>query len=183
MGFMKEIEVKILEINRKTIEQALTGLGAKKILDGDIQTTFFDFKDGRIIKAKDVLRIRKEPDRVELTYKKVHVAKTAKTAEEYSVEISNLETMRKILENLGLSVKEDIEKHRISYALGNVRFDLDCYAGNYGYIPEFMEIEAENIELIHKYAALLGFKAEDCLPWSTEELIRHYSSKKSKNED
>ena len=158
MGFMKEIEVKILEINRKTIEQALTGLGAKKILDGDIQTTFFDFKDGRIIKAKDVLRIRKEPDRVELTYKKVHVAKTAKTAEEYSVEISNLETMRKILENLGLSVKEDIEKHRISYALGN-------------------------IELIHKYAALLGFKAEDCLPWSTEELIRHYSSKKSKNED
>jgi hypothetical protein len=46
-----------------------------------------------------------------------------------------------------------------------------------------MEIEAENIDLIHKYAALLGFKAKDCLSWSTDELIRHYSFKKGKTED
>ena len=76
----------------------------KKFLTANIQTLFFDFKDGTIIKQKNVLRLRKEQDKIELTYKKVHVTQTAKTAEEYSVEVSNLETMEKILENLGLSV-------------------------------------------------------------------------------
>ena len=180
---MKEIEAKILEINRQKIEETLTRLGAKKIFDGDIQTFFFDFKDGTIIKAKNVLRLRKEQNQIELTFKKVHVTQTAKVAEEYSVEISNLETMKKILENLGLYVIENMQKHRISYKLDQARFDIDCYYGDYNYIPEFLEIEAENTNSLHKYAALLGFKAEDCLPWSTNELIRHYSLKKGKTED
>ena len=78
---------------------------------------FFDFKDGTIIKAKDVLRLRKEQNKTELTYKKVHVNQTAKVAEEYSVEVSNLENMKKILENLGLTVIESMQKHRVSYTL------------------------------------------------------------------
>jgi predicted adenylyl cyclase CyaB len=179
---MQETEVKILEVNIKKIEQTLTSLGAKKVFDGDIQTLFFDFKDGRIIKAKDVLRLRKEQDKTEVTYKKVHETQTAKKAQEYTVEVSNREIMKKILEKLGLTVTESMQKHRVSYTLNHVRFDIDRYFGSYDYIPEFMEIEAENIGLIHKYAELLGFKAEDCLPWSTSELIQHYSIKKSKRE-
>jgi predicted adenylyl cyclase CyaB len=180
---MKELEVKILEVNRIKIEETLASLGAKKVFDGDIQTMFFDFKDGTIIKAKNVLRLRKEQDKTELTYKKVHVTQTVKLAEEYSVDVSNLETMKKILENIGLSITENMQKHRVSYTIDHTRFDIDCYAGNYGYIPEFMEIEAENIDLIHKYAALLGFKAKDCLPWSTDELIRYYSISKGKTKN
>jgi len=175
---MKEIEVKILEVNRKKIVETLTGLGAKRVFDGEIQTMFFDFKDASIVKAKDVLRLRKEQDKIELTYKKVHITETAKLAEEYSVEVSNMETMKKILESIGLSITESMKKHRVSYTIDHTRFDIDCYVGDYEYIPEFMEIEAENTDLIHKYAALLGFKAEECMPWSTEELIRYYSFKK-----
>jgi len=178
---MKELEVKILEVNRKKIEETLTGLGAKRVFDGEIQTMFFDFKDASIVKAKNVLRLRKEQDETELTYKKVHITETAKLAEEYSVEVSNLETMKKILENIGLSITESMKKHRVSYTIDHTRFDIDCYGGDYGYIPEFMEIEAESTDLIHKYAAILGFKAKDCLPWSTDELIRYYSLKKGKS--
>ena len=178
---MKETEVKILEIDRKKIEETLIGKDAKKIFDGDIRTLFFDFKDGRIVKAKDVLRLRKEEDKIELTYKKVHFTQTTKTAEEYSIEVSNLEMMRKILENLGLSVTESMEKHRVSYTLDHARFDIDRYFGSYDFIPEFMEIEAENTSAIYKYAALLGFQKEECLPWSTAELIQHYSRSKGKN--
>lgn len=177
---MKEIEVKILEVNSQKIEENLMRLGAKKIFDEDIQTFFFDFKDGTIIKAKNVLRLRREQNKTELTYKKVQFTNTAKVAEEYSVRVSNFETMKKILENLGLFIIEDIQKHRISYVLDQVRFDIDRYCGEYGYIPEFLEIEAENIDLIQKYAELLGFKAKDCLPWSSNELIQYYSSKKAK---
>ena len=175
---MKELEVKILEVNRIKIEETLASLGAKKVFDGEIQTIFFDFKDGTIIKAQNVLRLRKEQDKTELTYKKVHITETVKLAEEYSVRVSDLETMKKILENLGLSITENMEKHRVSYTIDHTRFDIDRYIGNYSYIPELMEIEAENVDLIHKYAALLGFQAKDCLPWSTDELIRHYASKK-----
>ena len=179
---MKEIEVKILEIDRKKVETTLIGLHAEKVFDGDIQTLFFDFQDGKIIKAKDVLRLRKEEDKIELTYKKVRFTQTAKNAEEYSVEVSSLEGMRKILENLGLSVRESMEKHRVSYKLDDARFDIDRYFGSYDFIPEFMEIEAENTASIYKHAALLGFKKEECLPWSTVELIQHYSRKEGKTE-
>jgi adenylate cyclase class IV len=88
---MKEVEDKILEVNRKMIDETLIGLGAKKIFDGDMETFFFDFKDCAITKAKNMLRLRKEQDKTELTYKKVHPNQTVKVAEEYSVEISSFE--------------------------------------------------------------------------------------------
>lgn len=43
---MEEIEVKILEVNRTKIERTLAGLGAKKVFDGNLETLFFDFKEG-----------------------------------------------------------------------------------------------------------------------------------------
>lgn len=177
---MQETEVKILEVDREKVEGTLVGLGAKKVFDGDIQTFFLDFKDGRIVRAKDVLRLRKEADEAELTYKKVRFTKEVKTAEEYSVKISSLSTMKTILENLGLSVTESMEKHRVSYTLESARFDIDRYFGAYAFIPEFMEIEAENTLAIHRYAGRLGFKPEVCLPWSTIELIQHYAGNKPK---
>ena len=176
---MRETEVKILEVDREKIERTLAGLGAKKIFDGDIQTLFLDFKDGRIVKAKDVLRLRKETGAAELTYKKVRFTEAVKNAQEYTVEVSNMETMRLILENLGLSVTESMYKHRVSYTLDGTRFDIDRYLGDYEFIPEFMEIEAENADVIHKYASLLGFEAKDCLPWSTRQLIEYYSARTS----
>jgi predicted adenylyl cyclase CyaB len=177
---MKEVEVKILEVKRKTIEKSLAKLGAKKVFDGDIQTLFFDFKDGKIIKAKDVLRLRKEEDKIELTYKKVRVGKAAKNAEEYSVKVADLEITEKILHNLGLDIIDNMLKHRVSYKLYTARFDMDRYLGKYDFIPELLEIEAENVEAIYKYADLLGYKPKDCLPWSTKELIEHYSKKRKK---
>ena len=121
------------------------------------------------------MRLRQDSQKTELTYKEVRFTRAAKVAEEYSVEVSDFEVMTKILQNLGLSVVEKMEKHRVSYKICNIRFDIDSYYGVYGFIPEFLEIEGE-IDLIHKYATLLGFKVEDCLPWSTQDLIRKYST-------
>jgi adenylate cyclase class 2 len=178
---MKEVEAKILDVNKNHIAESLARLGAKKIFDGEIETFFFDFKDGAIIKAKNLLRLRREENKIELTFKKVHGTRAAKVAEEYSIEISDLENAKKILGLLGLSVTESMLKHRVSYALHRARFDMDRYEGKYSYIPEFLEIEAENAESIHEYAGLLGFESKDCLPWSTQDLISYYSSKNRKN--
>ena len=126
-----------------------------------------------------MLRIRKDQDKTELTYKKVNYTQTAKVAEELSVEISDIEQMKKILQNLGLSEIENMQKIRTSYKLDLLRFDIDHYVGDYSFIPDFLEIEAPNIDLIHRYAERLGFEAKDCLAWSTPQLIQHYSSKKA----
>ncbi len=176
---MKEVEVKLLEINKQKIAEKLTALNAIEVFDGDVCTLFLDYSDHRIHLRRDVLRLRKEKNTTELTYKKVRQDKTVKVAEETSVQISDLDAVLSILQNLGLSVTMRMDKHRNSYKLGKVRIDIDKYQGEYTYIPEFLEIEGPQEE-IGKYAVLLGFEKRDCLPWSTDDLIKHYSSKEKK---
>ena len=175
---MQEIEVKILEINRSTVEAALVKMGVEKVFDGEMETFFYDFKDHSIVKAKNVLRLRRENMKVVLTFKKVAGTQEAKIAQEYSVEVSDLGVMQKILEALGVVLMESMKKHRTSYELDGTYFDIDRYHGKYSYVPEFLEIEAESIGLIHEYAGALGFKRKDCLPWSTVQVIEHYSERK-----
>mgnify|MGYP003830650859 CR=1 FL=1 len=172
---MQEIEVKILEVNRTKIENILLDIGAKKIFDDEIEAFFFDFKNKSVSKSKSVMRLRKEGKQAILTYKTIIGVKGAKVAEEQSVEVSDIDEMKKILISLGLSIKKFTQKHRTSYQIENVHFDFDCYKGENDFIPEFMEIEADSLETIYKYASILGFKNEDCLPWSTTDLIKHYA--------
>lgn len=174
---MKEIEAKILEINRQKITETLEAKGASKIFDSEITTVFLDFQNGSIGKRRDVLRLRKIRNKTELTYKKVNTTQEVKEAEETNVEVSNYETALAILQSIGLTIRELMQKHRISYRLGEVRFDIDRYIGDYGFIPEFLEIEGD-VESIHKYAELLGFQPKDCLSWSTSELVNYYFNKK-----
>jgi adenylate cyclase class 2 len=173
---MEEKEFKILEIDQKKIEEKLVNLKAEKVFDGDILTLFLDFKDDRIHKRKDVLRLRIENGEIELTYKTVKIEKSIKTAEESSVEVSDLQTTLKILEKLGVCINQEMNKHRVSYKIDEIRFDIDCYFDEYDFIPAFLEIEGP-AEGIKKYAQELGFKEKDCLPWSTDELVAHYAEK------
>ena len=174
---MKEIEVKILNVDKQKIGEIL--LGAKQTFDDEITTFFFDFKNGSIVNAKNVLRLRKEGKQSVLMFKKILSKQSAKVAEEYEVEVSNLTKMQRILELIGLTVIEDIQKHRTSYQLNEVQFDLDTLKNKYAYIPTYLEIEAKNIKMIHKYAKILGYRVEDCLPWTTDELLNFFSLKKN----
>jgi predicted adenylyl cyclase CyaB len=174
---MQEIEVKILEVDPKRVSEALAKLGAEKVFDGDIETLFIDTENGEIHKRRDVLRLRKEGDKTELTYKEVKIGEKSKVAEEHTVEVSDCETILKILQLAGLSVKQRMDKHRLSYKTGDARFDIDTYRGEFSFIPPFMEIEASE-DAIERYAKQLGLESKQCLPWSTDELIKHYQSKK-----
>jgi predicted adenylyl cyclase CyaB len=176
MIIMEEKEFKILEVDQKKIVEKLGRLKAQKIFEGEILTLFLDFQDSRIQGRHDVLRLRKEKGEVDLTYKSVKVEKSIKVAEESSVKVSDIQMMLKILEKLGVSVCQKMNKHRISYKIDKVRFDIDCYVDKYGFIPAFLEIEGP-AEGIKKYAQELGFKEKDCLPWSTDGLVAHYMEK------
>ncbi len=171
---MQEIEAKILEVKRKQMEEKLKDINAKKVFDGTIETLFYDFKDGSILKANNVMRLRKENKKTVLTFKIVKATAEAKIAEEYSTEVSDFQATTRILEFLGLNVIDSMEKHRISYEKADAHFDIDHYLNNYSFIPDILEIEAKSVESIHNYAKALGYTAKDCLPWSTAQVIEHY---------
>jgi len=178
---MKEVEVKIIGIDRGKVEARLRSLGASKIFEGDQETVFFDFPDNHIINAKSLLRLRKIGEKTTLTFKKYVQNETAKVRDEYELYVSGFEPMRLILESLGLLAIQRMEKHRISYALkGGARVDLDKYTGEFSDIPDLMEIEGEDISSIYSHAKLLGFEPEDCKSWTTFDLIDYYSGKKVK---
>ena len=54
------------------------------------------------------------------------------------------------------------QKHRISYELNGVKFEIDTYPN----IPTFLEIEAPSEEIIQDYVQRLGFTMDDAKPFS-----------------
>jgi predicted adenylyl cyclase CyaB len=177
---MREVEVKIVGIDRKQVEAKLNSLGAIKTFDGDQVTLFFDYPGNPIAAAKNLLRLRKTADKTQLTFKRFIESRSLKIRDEYEVLVSDFESMRLILESLGLSPTKRMEKHRTSYTLnGGVEVEIDKYAGEYSHIPELLEIEAEDVGTVQLHAKLLGFQPEECKSWTTFDLIDYYSRKKT----
>lgn len=172
---MKEIEVKILEIDRKKVEKKLIGLGAKKVFDGEIVSKHYDFPDHSIRNKRDHLRLRKEGQKNTLTFKKFVEDVQAKIQEELEVEVSDFERTDKILEALRLSPWWELRKHRISYRIDSTRFEFDKYQDRLEHIPEFLEIEAPSVEILYEWVEKLGYKRENCKNWDAEELAEYYS--------
>ncbi len=174
--FMHEIEVKILEVNRKEVEAKLVQFGAKKVFEGELNAVMFDFEDERIKNAKDLLRLRKAGNKVILTYKKFTGISDVKDLKEIEVDVSDFNKMKAMLEELGLAVVESTRKTRISYQLEGVHFDFDKYLDENIFIPELLEIEAEDNIVLHKYINLLGFERKDCKPWNFFEVKEYYKN-------
>jgi predicted adenylyl cyclase CyaB len=178
---MKEVEVKVIEIDREAVETKLRSLGAFKTFEGDTETVFFDFASRIITSAGDLLRLRKIGEKTVLTFKKFVQSETAKVRHEYEVSVSDFESMRLILESLGLLQIQRMKKHRTSYALKTgIRIDLDKYTGEFSHIPDLMEIEGEDIATVRSHIKLLGLRPEDSKSWTTFELVDYYSRNKVK---
>ena len=177
---MKEIEVKILEVDVTSVIQKLDSLGAKKVFEGEVTASYYDFSNGRLGKDGLVLRLRKKSGKehtIELTLKEKISQAEAKIMKEYEVTVTDFETMQKILYGLGLQETKAAKKHRISYRLDEVHFDLDTFPG----IPTFLEIEAQTLERVREYVAKLGFSMAETKPWSGGDLLRYYEkTRKSK---
>jgi predicted adenylyl cyclase CyaB len=175
MSSMRETEVKILGIDRKKTESMLISLGARKIFDDEIHAIYYDSADHALRNKRDTLRLRREGPGAVLTFKRHITSDQAKVREEKEVTVSDFGEMMSILSCLGYSSWLEMRKHRTTYELHGVHFELDKYHGEYGYIPEFLEIEGSDIREIHHYAGLLGYCSEDCKPWDAVQLAAYYA--------
>lgn len=173
---MYEIEVKILDIDRARTEAALIEMGAEKVFDGILHAFYYDTPDHAIRKKKGTFRLRKEGGKAVLAFKDHVESSQAKIRDETEVAVADFDAMKHILESAGLLVWLEMQKHRTTYTYKGVHFEFDNYSGIHDYIPEFLEIEADDLSRIHKYAGMLGFGEEDFRAWDFLKLAEYYSS-------
>jgi len=173
---MKEIEAKILEINRQEIEAKLKELGAEKIFDGQVDTIFYDAPDRSIRDNDKTFRLRKiGDDKIVITFKSpLDQSSGVKIKQEDEVEVSDFEVTERIIDSLGFKPWIKMGKHRTSYQLDNVHIEIDKHNDQFSSIPEFMEIEALDEETVYKYAKMFGFSKKDCKAWTILDLADHY---------
>ena len=169
---MEEIEVKILEINLERIVSKLEELGAEEVFSGEIKAYHYDLPNEPITRKGDVLRLRKKGDKAEFVYKEKQESKVAKVNIEHEININpnDFETMRTILESLGLREIYALEKSRTSYRIGNTQFEIDIFPE----IPPLLEIEAPDEETLKMYVKKLGYTMKDAKTWGSKELLLHY---------
>ena len=174
---MYETEIKILDIDRKKLERKLSSLGAKKIFDDEIHALYYDNSDSSIRRQRGTFRLRREGGISVLTFKAHIDNSAAKVREETDVTVSDFDAMRSILRSIGFSPWVEMKKHRTTYALPGLHFEFDKYTGEFGFIPEFLEIEGQDVEAVYESAAALGFSKEDCRPWDAIQVAEYYSAR------
>lgn len=173
-----EVEVKVLEINRPEVEERLSALGAKKVFDGKIHALYYDLPDQRLRAGGLTLRLRMEGPKAVLTLKADIANAAAKERQEFETMISDFEVMQKILETMGFSAWLEMKKRRISYEFSAAHVEIDQYEDDFGFIPEFLEIEGRDAHSVYLVAEALGFRKQDCKPWDAVELASFYRERK-----
>lgn len=179
VGEMKEIEAKILEIDRVALEARLRALGAVLEFTAPFGAVYFDLPDGQLRRQGQVLRLRREGEKSVMTFKRPipsEVEVDVKVREEIEVVVEDYEATRKILEGLGYRPTLAMHKMRTQYRVGDAHVVIDRYTEDYAFIPEFIEIEAPSREALVELAVQLGYGPEQLLAWSAAELIAHYQA-------
>ena len=99
---MREVEVKILDIDVEAVRKRLLELGATKVFDGDVDFIMFDYPDGRIRSKNEHFRLRKIGDKVELVHKSSpEPVEGFKIRKETETCVEDFDTMIEILKNVG----------------------------------------------------------------------------------
>ena len=171
---MKEIEIKILDINPQDIRKKLKALGAQKFFDGEVDVLLFDYPDKRIQKSGATFRLRKAGDRVELCFKDKKERSTFKIAEETEVLTTSFENTRKIIEKLGFIKTSAGKKQRECSRINNIKFDMDTYPN----IPTYLEVEAPTAKEVETYVKKLGFTMKQTTNMTAHEVEEYYEKKR-----
>jgi predicted adenylyl cyclase CyaB len=183
---MEEIEVKYLECSHEEYAPKIIELGGKKVFEGDLFSESFDTKDKKLSSEHKSIRIRKLGEQVIITMKVKEkknkllnlINSKAKRRIEHEIQVSDYDKAKQIINQLGFTeLKFTNTKKRISYQLGNVKFEFDNYFGENEFVPEFLEIEAKSEQEIFKAAAKIGLKKEDAKTWTGKHVIKFYKEK------
>ena len=153
---MKEIETKVLEIDKEKIKQILKSLGAKEIQNTRLIVDWYCPKGANTSGHPWYLRIRTTSDRRnEVSWKSLpKITGNTRHSDEININVSDSLLAKKLFENIGLENYAHQEKDRISFTLKDWNFDLDQYPG----MPAYLEIEGRSHEHVQEAIKLLNLE-------------------------
>lgn len=163
-----EVEYKILDVDPEAIARVMKTIGATEVYN-DIRTiTYFDYADRRLMKAGEGIKLTEEG--------KIKLEHTRKATNDQSdtvkLFVSRKEEALEFLQRLGLKPISQVQVRRISYELGEIDFDIDCFPG----IPPFMEIDlADSAITLKELLNQLNLDTHEPIVASTPEIFAHYS--------
>lgn len=174
-----EIEVKILDIDVKSLKSKLNSLNAKKVKNEMQYNYIYDFKDIRLINNGGYARIRETKDldtdktKVFMTVKKLLSKDTYKKMEEYESLIESKEIGEGIFKALGLINQDLIVKKRESYKIKNSLVEIDTNEKKFIAFP-YIEIESPSEKELQDIVNLLGYEMKDTTTKSIYEIKKEY---------
>ncbi len=176
---MLEKEIKILEIPVEEVVSKLKSLGAQKTFEGIIHDIYYDFPDELEHKMEAngrMFRLRKKGEEhiytIKNKRKEIKVQEGLIAKEEHEMPVTNIESFAKVLEKYGMQKTREKKKHRISYTLENIVFDIDDYQNG---IPPLLEIEAQKREIISDWQEKLGLNEYQVFVGGSRKLFRKYN--------
>lgn len=167
----REIEIKLRIANLAAIRSALKRAGfrivRRRVFEDNI---VFDTPDLTLFESRKLLRLRQAGRLNILTYKGPPAAGRYKSREELELHFDHMDTMRKILNRMGLQPLFRYQKYRTEYAqpdrAGLVLLDRTP-------IGDFLELEGPP-RWIDRAAGSLGFRRADFLTASYHALYEDY---------
>ena len=174
---MLEKEIKILEIHTQEVIDALVWLWARKTFEWIVHDIYYDFPDDDSHKMEAnnrIFRLRKKGEdhiyTIKRKRKKIKKKEEVIAKDEHETPITNIESFSKVLEKYGMKKTREKKKHRVSYGIDGMEFDIDSYEG----IPDFLEIEWPDGKTIQKWVEKLWLSEHTQLLWGSRKLFKHY---------
>ena len=160
LSLMKEIELKILNVDVPAMRRKLKKLGLKRVMKPtllhEIHFISENFR-GKGSRAS-LFRLRKEGGRSFLTVKaKRRKDKRFDVRQETEVSVSDFEKTKKILEAVGFKILREREKFREEYKGKGVKVEIDSYPK----IKPYAEVEGNDKKTVLKFLSTLGYSLKD----------------------
>jgi len=150
----KEIEIKVLGIEKESLEKAVIDVGGKRLPDGLMIVRHFDYPDKRLRADGKLIRVRSIGETiVEFAYKgPKEESGRCKVRSEVQTLVDDAEVACAILKEVGLVETLYCEKKRTSYDVDGVHIDIDEYPGGICYA----EIEGASEDEVYGMVEKLG---------------------------
>jgi len=158
-----EYEATFTQINKEEMRKKLKEAGAKLIrpeflMRRHVYQPPIKLKEGW-------LRVRDEGDKITMALKQM-TGKKITDQKEIEFEISDYDAACKLFETIGCHNKSYQETLREIWHLDDVEITIDTWPG----LKPILEIEGKNEKDVKRIASDLGFKWEDAIFWSADEI-------------
>lgn len=172
----KELEVKVLNIDKEELKKKLVEIGAKLIkIELQVNTIFMNIDEDIEGVGKGYLRVRESKNLMDekteniFTFKRNISQNGFRENEEIETKVEDKDSLIKILDCLNIKVKHIGKKERIRYEFEGIKFDIDTWDKE-TYPNPYLEIEVEDIRDIQKATDILNINIEDITTKSLKEL-------------